>query len=89
MNASSDLSVELLHELAADVGALDQELLVVAVELVELAGLAGLDAGGRVDAGRVGPVLERLQFRAGHHRFEETVEVPHRSRMVRFRPGRL
>ena len=30
--------VELLHELAADVGALDQELLVVAVELVELTG---------------------------------------------------
>ncbi len=45
--------VELLHELAADIGALDQELLVVAVELVELAGLAILVDRSRILDGLV------------------------------------
>ena len=41
--------VELLHELAANVGAFDQKLLVVAVELVKLALLASLRALASVD----------------------------------------
>ena len=94
MKASSEESVELLHELAADVGALDQELLVVAVELVELAGLAGLDAGRPCScrAGPAGP-SSGLQFRAGHQRLEKLLKGllgPERSGSVRAacRPAR-
>ncbi len=64
--------IKALHELGADVGAFGEELLVVAVELVDEAFLAGLDVFfERFGNGRIGRFVHGCDCRARGERLEE------------------